>query len=427
MTGNGPVITQPPLGRTVYLTSDSELGNHLLETRGLQWIHAANGDPYAVVLRGQLDDPYPEYERVRALGPLSLSATGSWVTADHAVAAEILCSPDFGMSAADGRPVPQQVVSYGSANPLESGGAERHGRAAEPGPETVGRHRALVERIHQEVVERTLAAGPEKDRVDVHGAGPHGFELMADFIRPAVTAATAAVLGVPQERRAQFGTCVERLRPLPDSLLAAQSLRTVRAAGDALAELDALPATGAGETPGGTVGDEHPPLRGPLCALGVATAVHLTGNAVLSLLAHPDQWRQLCARPELAAAAVEETLRHDPPVQLDARIALREVTLAGHRLRPGTHVVVLTAGTGRDPAAFTEPERFDLTRQDAARHLALHETGAHGPVAPLVRLQAEAALRALAGRFPTLRPAGPVLRLRRSPVSRGPLSVPVTG
>nr|BCN92183.1 narbonolide/10-deoxymethynolide desosaminyltransferase auxiliary protein [Streptomyces sp.] len=392
-------LTQPPLGRTVRAVADRELGTHLLETRGIHWIHAANGDPYATVLRGQADDPYPAYERVRARGALSFSPTGSWVTADHALAASILCSTDFGVSGADGVPVPQQVLSYGEGCPLER---EQALPAAGDVPE--GGQRAVVEGIHRETLEG-LAPDP---------SASYAFELLGGFVRPAVTAAAAAVLGVPADRRADFADLLERLRPLSDSLLAPQSLRTVRAADGALAELTAL------------LADSDDSSGALLSALGVTAAVQLTGNAVLALLAHPEQWRELCDRPGLAAAAVEETLRYDPPVQLDARVVRVETELAGRRLPAGAHVVVLTAATGRDPEVFTDPERFDLARPDAAAHLALHPAGPYGPVASLVRLQAEVALRTLAGRFPGLRQAGDVLRPRRAPVGRGPLSVPVS-
>lgn len=425
----GPtVITQPPLRTSVRTATDSELGNHLLETRGLHWIHAANGDPYAVVLRAQVDDPYPEYARVRDRGRLSFSPTGSWVTADHALAAEILASPDLDVSTADGRPVPQQVLAYGTGNPLELDRPARQLLRQESarvfGRGAVAGHRSAVERIHRDTLHRNV---PDR-------AAPNGFELMGDFVRPAVTAATAAVLGVPDGLHARFVACAERLRPLPDSLLAPQALWTVRSAVDALADLDELlsarpdphPDPHPDQHPDPHLGTELRSACAQLCALSVTAAAHLAGNAVLALLADPDQWRQACEEPEFVARAVEETLRYDPPIQLDARIVLRETELAGRRLRPGTHLVVLTAAAGRDPSVFAAPDRFDPARSEAAGHLALHESGHHGPVESLIRLQAEAALHALTGRFPALRQDGPVLRSRRTPVSRGPLSVRVS-
>ena len=57
------------------------------------------------------------------------------------------------------------------------------------------------------------------------------------------------------------------------------------------------------------------PLGMLLLLAGFETTVNLIGNTVLALLDRPDQWRAVVEDPALAAAAVEETLRWDPPVQ----------------------------------------------------------------------------------------------------------------
>ena len=73
-----------------------------------------------------------------------------------------------------------------------------------------------------------------------------------------------------------------------------------------------------------TEGDQLAPAElYPLCLLlllaGFETTVNLIGNTVLALLDRPDQWRAVAEDPALAAAAVEETLRWDPPVQRTVR------------------------------------------------------------------------------------------------------------
>jgi cytochrome P450 len=130
--------------------------------------------------------------------------------------------------------------------------------------------------------------------------------------------------------------------------------------------------------------------------------VSLIANAVLALLRHPGQLALLRADPGLAAGAVEETLRYDPPVQMTGRVA-REGVLAGSDAVPGSVVadgavlLLLLAATGRDPAVFADPDRFDIAR-GAANHLAF-AAGPHFCLGvPLARLEATVVLQALAAR-----------------------------
>ena len=60
---------------------------------------------------------------------------------------------------------------------------------------------------------------------------------------------------------------------------------------------------------------------------GFETTVNLIGNTVLALLDRPDQWQAVVKDPDLAAAAVEETLRWDPPVQRTVRTPLADLEL----------------------------------------------------------------------------------------------------
>ncbi|CAI7977113.1 MULTISPECIES: cytochrome P450 [unclassified Parafrankia] len=143
-----------------------------------------------------------------------------------------------------------------------------------------------------------------------------------------------------------------------------------------------------------------------LVVAGMETSINYVGSAVLSLLRHPDQLALLRARPELLPSAVEEVLRYDPPTQFTMRTACRETELAGHTFDRGDGVLLVSAAAGRDPAAFTDPDRFDITRyhgpRPARRHLGF-SVGIHFCLgAPLARIEAAAAIGALVHRTTAL-------------------------
>jgi cytochrome P450 len=134
-----------------------------------------------------------------------------------------------------------------------------------------------------------------------------------------------------------------------------------------------------------------------LLVAGHETTVGLISNAILALLRHPDQFALLRAHPELAASAVEETLRYDAPVQLTGRVAKGGMQVGAVTARDRALVMLLLAAAGRDPAVFPDPDRFDI-RRGASGHLAF-AAGAHFCLgAPLARLEAAIALGEVARR-----------------------------
>ena len=99
-----------------------------------------------------------------------------------------------------------------------------------------------------------------------------------------------------------------------------------------------------------------------LFAAGFETTTNLIGNGLLCLLRNPDQFARLRAEPDLVGSAVEEMLRFESPVQVDARTAFEPVEIDGHRVGAGETVVTFLGAANRDPAEFVDPERFDVTR-----------------------------------------------------------------
>jgi cytochrome P450 len=104
-----------------------------------------------------------------------------------------------------------------------------------------------------------------------------------------------------------------------------------------------------------------------------------------------------------APHAVEESLRYDPSVAVWRRVTTRPVTLAGVDLPEGAKLYLWLAAAGRDKATFAEPDRFDLHRPDAERHLAFGK-GVHFCLgANFGKLEAQIAIAELARRYPRLR------------------------
>jgi cytochrome P450 len=135
-----------------------------------------------------------------------------------------------------------------------------------------------------------------------------------------------------------------------------------------------------------------------LLIAGNVTTTDLIGNGVKALLEHPDQLAKLRHRPELISNAVEEMLRFDSPVTNSGRIANRDMEIDGVKIAKGETLSVSLAAANRDPAAYPDPDRFDVERDDThhqsfggGRHFCL---GAH-----LARIEAQEAVLALLRRF----------------------------
>jgi cytochrome P450 len=146
---------------------------------------------------------------------------------------------------------------------------------------------------------------------------------------------------------------------------------------------------------GGLSGGEVVSNAAVLAFGGIETTEGMISSAILHLLSHPGQFREVIADQSLVANAVEESLRLEPAAAVVDRYATADVPLGGAEIRRGDLVTVSLAGAGRDPAFFPDPDRFDVHRGNARQHLAF----AHGPHfclgAHLARMEAQAAVLAL--------------------------------
>ncbi len=133
---------------------------------------------------------------------------------------------------------------------------------------------------------------------------------------------------------------------------------------------------------------------------GHEATVHAIGNGVKTLLQSRQNMVPLMA-PDQIAATVEETLRFDPPLHMFDRIAYQDMELAGQMFRRGDRLGLLLAAANRDPAVFTDPDRFDPTR-DARKQIAFG-AGAHFCIGTsLAKLEVRRGLEVLFARLPDL-------------------------
>jgi cytochrome P450 len=159
---------------------------------------------------------------------------------------------------------------------------------------------------------------------------------------------------------------------------------------------------------------------------GHETTTNLIANTVLHTI-REGVWQKLALDPLLVPNAIEETLRFDPPVQGMIRRATREAEVAGVRIPPGEQLFLSFASANRDDSRYDDPHRFAIERAgEPLRHLGFGH-GIHFCLgAQLARLEARAAVSALARtvRDPAL--VDTDLRYGPSLVHRGPQSLNIT-
>lgn len=329
------------------------------------------------------EDPYPVYRQLREAAPVHRSSFGPVVLSRYHDCVQALRDHRLGKGEATSGLVPGGDSSAGDVDAeLRDAFFERAGNTmlfVNPPDHT--RLRRLVSRAF--TPGRVEALKPQVARMvsDIldRMADEGETDAMAALAFPLPVAVIGDLVGVPAEDRAAFqplvrdavraldfsadpdavrqafvaqdrmgeymsGLIAERRKHPTDDLLS--GLIDARDRGDALTE------------------DEMVATAILLFAAGFETTTNLIGNGLLALLQHPVELRRLRDLPILLGTAVEELLRWDAPVQLDARTVLEPAEIAGEALEPGDFVITLLGAANRDPQRFADPELFDVGRSD---------------------------------------------------------------
>lgn len=153
------------------------------------------------------------------------------------------------------------------------------------------------------------------------------------------------------------------------------------------------------------------------------TTISVSGHLIRLFAENPDQWQKVRENPELIGNAIEEAVRIAAPVRGWTRYVAEDSTLAGHLLPQGSRVLVMFASANRDPAKYTDPARFDVTR-DVHDHVGFGQ-GVHMCMGMhLARLEMQSLVRALRSRVASFElTAEPKIALNNS--IRGYATMPV--
>ncbi|HHU10289.1 MAG TPA: cytochrome P450 [Intrasporangiaceae bacterium] len=386
---------------------------------------AARGDLQGRLLEAMAGpDPnavWPVIEEMRAAGSLLAPVSVSWASVDHHVCKEVLTSPDFRVGNPELPGWLERGLLWAQApwiHPLQPPSL----LATEPPDHT--RYRRLVTRVFTNRAVQALRSRTEEiaedllRAIEADVAAGRPVDLVESYCGQLPLIVICEILGVPEADRGRVFDMGSAAAASLDLGLSWADYRAMDAGlrdfdrwleghlahlrehpgDDLMSQLAAAQDEGAGLTL-----EELKATAGLVLVAGFETTVNLLGNAIALLTEHRDQLDLVLADGSRWANVVEEVLRIDPPVLLTSRVADRPTRIAGVALRKGSTVLTCLAGANRDPKIFPEPERFDITRENARDHLAFSAGRHHCLGAQLARMEGEVGLRALFERFPDLR------------------------
>jgi cytochrome P450 len=255
-------------------------------------------------------------------------------------------------------------------------------------------------------------------------------DLIEELALPFAGLSLGRLMGIDDDEAIRLGRLARQAGGVFEQFATARQHETIAAAGDELvARLTAI-VRGARENDllASLAGADQQEMVGAAVLLfgaGFDSPASMVGLGTKLLLDHRDQARLVRENPDIAARAVAEILRYEPPVQLVVRAALQPAELEGWPIPAGSMVFGLIAAANRDPAQVKEPETFDVTREPAAS--LSFGAGPHYCLgAYLAGMQGEILFPRLLRAFPGMRPAGDPVYREPGSTLRGLERLPLT-
>lgn len=404
-------------------------------------------DLFSVALTPEFrDDPYQYFHLLRQYQPVHHNPFGLYMLSRYADASAVVRDPALSNNERNS----DLYQAFIEANPDASPGpfGDEFGRAVilflDPPdhtrlrglvskaftPKVVGRLRPRIEQIVAERLDAVAARGD--GRMDV----------VTDLAYPLPVVIICELLGVPPEDHATFqGWSSDLAHSIdPDPLISPEQQERIMGAADAFLDYfrdlierrrrdpgdDLLSALIAAEEGGDRLTENELLATGLfLLIAGHETTVNLIGNGTLALLRNRDQLERLQSDSTIDHNAIDELLRYDSPVTFTQRITLADYQLGDVTIPARQQVVPILAAANRDPDMFAEPDRLDLLRENANRHLAFGGGHHFCLGAALARLEGEVAIPTLVRRFPSLELDGNPER-RDTFTLRGLMHLPVS-
>ncbi len=375
------------------------------------------------------ENPTQVWEEVRAAGGVAYrSEINAWVVVDYALVRQGLRDPRLSNEVAGSGP------AEGPLAPLLEVLRDQLFLMDPP------RHRRLRKLVAKAFTPRSVEALEDGTRQDC--AALLDFDegdFVARFAYPYPVQVIARLFGIPAHEHAAFREWSNDIAAFvvqykPPREVVGRALRAVseikpflreqvraRKPGgdDLLAELLAAREDGEGMTE-----DEIVHTAMQFLIAGHETTTNLLGNIVLALARTPSLLAQVRQDSSLAGAVVEETLRHDPSVQMVDRVAKEAMQLGQAEIDAGDRVMLSVAGANRDPEVFPDPDRFVLERPNVKQQLGFG-FGIHVCLgAALTRLETRLAVERLARVAERIEVTG-ALHYRPSTTHRGLVALPV--